>query len=217
MKITTIILLFQFFVSAAKADLIFKCLEETSSGQRFESIIKQTDTKCRYDYGEISFIVSFTANIATFLIHKSRTYSNVDCKTLRMLCSIIGGLGPKLKAEDLTATGKTETINGYQTREFKGVVAGMETSIFVTENLPLQKKIKEMSRKWLNSPCADALQDLLAAQEGAFSSGLAMRTVREILGTTYSTTLESVDEVSLGDREFTVPNDYREVQFPLGH
>jgi len=217
MKITTVILIFQFFVSAAKADLIFKCLEETSSGQRFESLIKQTDTKCRYDFGDISFIVSSTADIATFLIHKSRTYSNVDCKTLRMLCSLIGGLGPKLKAEDLTATGKTETINGYPTREFKGVVAGIQISICITENMPLQKKIKEMSRKWMNYPCADALQDLSAAQEGAFSSGLAMRIVKEILGRTYSTTLESVEEVSLDDREFTVPNDYREVQFPLGH
>jgi hypothetical protein len=217
MKITTVILLLGFFVSAAKADLIFKCLVETSSGQSFEETIKQTDTKMRIDAPQASIIESSTTNIATLLIHATKTYSNADGETLRILLSLAGQLGGKLKPENLIATGRTETINGYPTREFKGVIAGIQIRSFVTESFPLEKKVREMSRKWQNSIAADAFQDLMVGMNAGFSSGLAIRIVYEILGTTYSTTLESLEEVRLDDNEFKVPNNYQEVPFPLGH
>lgn len=218
MKITIAILLFEFFLNPAKADLVFKCLVETSLGQSYEQTIKQTDTKIRLDSPEVSLIRSCTTNMTTVLFHKNRTYFNVDNETLQIFLRFVGGLGPKWKPQDLTATDKTEIINGNKTRELTGVIAGTRVHAFIAQNLPLEEKIKEMARKWRDCPGADALQDSIVAMGGGeFSSGLAIRLVYEVLGKTLNFTLESVEEASLDDGEFTVPNDYGEVQFPFGH
>jgi hypothetical protein len=209
MKIASAVpILLALLMSAAKADFILKYMVETSD-QRFEETLKQTDTKLRVDFLEYSFIQSYTSNKATILIHTIRTYMMLDSESMRSMLSVIGKVGGRFGADDLKPTGKTETINGYETREFKGNTGGIQISVFVTENLAIEKKFEKTMRKWLNSPCADAFQDILAVAEKC--SGFPIRIVYAPLGTTFSLTFESLEGASFDDREFAVPNDYTEM------
>lgn len=213
MKIATAVLvLLELFVSAAKADFILKYMVETS-GQSFEMAMKLTDTKMRLDYSEYSLIQSSASNNLTILIHTSRTYMKLDSESLKLTLSLVGKLGGNFfDTEDLKPTGKTETINGYETREFKGNTGLARISVFVTENFQSDREIDEMMRKWVNSPAADAFRDISAVAQKC--SGFPIRMVYEPLGTTYSLTFESLKKAILDDREFAVPNDYTEAQLP---
>ena len=217
MKIATAVLvLMELFVSAVKADFILKYIVETS-GQRFEVATKQTDTNLRFDSSEYSVIESFTGNNTAILFHTSRTWVKLDSESLRFMLSLTGKLGGQFKTEDLKPTGKTETINGYETREFKGSMAGIQISVFVTENFQIDSKIEKMMRKWADSPAADAFRDIVAVAEKC--PGFPIRIVYEVLGTTSSLTFKSLEEARLDDSEFAVPSDYKEMPLPefLGH
>ena len=186
-------------------------------GQTFEATIKQTDTKRRTDFSEYSVIQSSTTNEATLLLHTSRISLKLD--NLRDMSTAMNKLGDNSGTSgtgDFKPTGKTETINGYKTREFNGNFGGFPLSIFLTDNLLVEKSEKTV-RNWLNSRAADPFQDLLAASEKLL--GFPMQDGSEYGGTKYVLTFESLREAIFDDREFAVPNDYTELSLSelFGH
>jgi hypothetical protein len=210
MKIAiAVFLLLALLVYAAKADFILKYIVETS-GQRFEETIKETETKQRTDFPGYSIILSSTMNKATVLIHTSKTYMRVDNAFIRTIFDKLGVKFGTGETMDFKPTGKTETINGYETREFKGNVGGIQMNVFATDSFQIGKGVEKMMRDWTHSPVADGFQDVLAAMEKG--TGWPIRIVMENLGTTCI--FESLKETSLDDREFAVPNDYGEFSLP---
>jgi hypothetical protein len=210
MKIASaVFLLLALLVYVAKADFILKYIIETS-GQRFEETIKETETKQRSDFPGYSIILSSTTNKATILIHASKTYMRADNAFLRTMLDKFGIKFDTGETRDFKPTGKTATINGYETREFKGNVGGIQMSVFATDSFQIGKGVEKMMRDWTHSPFADGFQDALAAAEKG--TGWPIRVVMETLGTTYI--FESLKETNVDDREFAIPNDYGELSLP---
>jgi Domain of unknown function (DUF4412) len=210
MKIASaVFLLLALLVYAAKADFILKYIVETS-GQRFEETIKETETNQRTDFPGYSIILSSTVNKATVLIHTSKTYMRVDNAFIRTIFDKLGVKFGTGETRDFKPTGKTETINGYETREFKGNVGGIQMNVFATDSFQIGKGVEKMMSDWTHSPVTDGFQDVLAAMEKG--TGWPIRIVMETLGTTCI--FESLKETNLDDREFAVPNDYGEFSLP---
>jgi Domain of unknown function (DUF4412) len=159
---STVLLLLVFAISAAKADFILKWMVETS-GQRFEVAIKQTDTKLRADFSECRVIQSSTTDNATMLIHASRIYIKLDNKFLSQIVTDMNKLGGNSGTGSFTRTGHTETINGYETEEFKANLQGIQMTVFVTPNFPDAGECEKTMRNWLTSPAVDAFHDVLAS------------------------------------------------------
>jgi len=140
---------------------------------------------------------------------------------LREMFNKLGGNSGTSGTGDFKATGKTERINGYETRELTGNFGGLPLSIFLTDNLtdnlPVEKSFEDTMRNWLNSRPADAFQDFLAVSEKL--AGFPIRIVTEYDGKKYVLTYESLKEANLDDREFAVPNDYTELSLSelFGH
>ena len=215
---SAVLLLLAFAISAAKADFILKFMvetsEQTSEGtikRTFEATIKQTDTKQRADFPEYSVIQSSTTNEATMLLHTSKISLKLD--NLREMFNKFGDNSRTSGTGDFKPTGKTERINGYETRELTGNFGGLPLSIFLTDNLTdnlsVEKSFENTMRNWLSSRPADAFQDFLAMSEKL--AGFPRRIVTEYGGTKYVLTYESLEESNLDDREFAVPNDYTEL------
>jgi hypothetical protein len=205
MKITRIaLLLMALFVYAAKADFTLKYIIDMS-GQRFEETIKQTETKQRIDLAGYSIIQSSGTTKGTILIPASRTYMGVDMNAL-------GGKFGSGKPVDFKPTDKKETINGYETREFKANAGGIQITVFTTHSFPIAKSVEKVMRDWNTSPTADAFQKILAAVENG--TGWPIRIIMETSETNYIMTFESLHEGDIDDREFAVPNDYKELSLP---
>jgi hypothetical protein len=126
--------------------------------------------------------------------------------TLKTFDTVIKGNGSS-GAGECEATGKTQIINGYETRECRAVWGNAKLDIFVTDDVPPERTM----HNWLSSRSAPAFKGLLAAGK---VPGWPIRLVLENLGIKMVLTFESIGEAKVAERECVVPEDYTEVPFP---
>ncbi|MGH7936867.1 MAG: DUF4412 domain-containing protein, partial [Bryobacteraceae bacterium] len=109
-------------------------------------------------------------------------------------------------------TGKTESINGYETEEYVSTSPHLQTTYWVAKNFPDYQSI---------------LQQMSVLQKGAFAAmrrglpdygtlpGLPLRTEIKSDGkTAVTSTLVSVNTDSVPDSAFQIPTDYTEMKMP---
>jgi Domain of unknown function (DUF4412) len=200
-------------VSPASADFILKCMVDDTSGKKFEETVKQTDTKCRADFGEFSVIQTSTSNKAKMLVHSLKIYFETDNDSLIKLLgkNISGGNSGQEGANKFEQTKEAKTINGYETRAFKANFKGIRMTVFVTQGYPSKKEFdakefEKTMRNWLGAKVTSDFDDVLAVAEQC--SGFPIQMVTENLDTNYTLTFEEIRKADLDNREFEVPSDY---------
>jgi Domain of unknown function (DUF4412) len=216
MRAMTVMLFFlASWVPVASADYIVEQLVE-STVQRLHTTMKLKETKYRFDIRELelSFLIDSTTNETIVLQHSPKLYIRLSAEHLRPPVGMMNsGVTSQTGADqmaDLKPTGRREKINGYDTEEFVGVIGGMPLSVFVAKDFPNYQKIKMMLYNVYSSPALDACRNLLVPPEKY--PGMPIRLVREVFGQKTCSTLQSVRETNLGDREFVIPTEYQEVK-----
>jgi hypothetical protein len=199
---------------AAKADYVIKQKIE-NAGKTREIQIKIKDTKLRIDTAnQNSALFDTKTGDETILLHQQKAFVKISADQLK---SRTEAMRRALKLNDqnpadaeLKPTGKKETIQGYEAEEYATEVAGLPTTVFVAKSYPNYRKFLAALG---TAHKASALQSSLSIPPDKYP-GMPLRTQIELKGQKLTTTLDSAEETSLPDEDFTIPADYKEMSSP---
>jgi hypothetical protein len=177
--------------------------------------MKIKDTKLRIDTGnQNSALFDTKTGDETVLLHQQKAFVKISAEQLK---SRTEAMRRALKLNDqnsadveLKPTGKKETIQGYEAEEYTTEVGGLPTTVFVAKSYPNYQKFLEALGR---AHKASALQSTLSIPPDKYP-GMPLRTQIELKGQKLTTTLDSAEETSLPDDDFTVPADYKEMSAP---
>ncbi len=205
---------FLLLCSALRADLTITQNVQGAGGIQHITIKVKGD-KARVEVNpQITTILDSKTGEVTTLFKDQKSVMHISGENAKAMAEAAKALIKDDVAEQTLpkATGKKETINGYQTEEY------------VTDSP------KFHARYWVatNYPDAQAiLKQMLLLQNGAFASlrkgmpdyqnlpGIPLRTEMKISGQeTITSTIESLSQTPVADSEFTVPSDYKEMKMP---
>jgi len=111
----------------------------------------------------------------------------------------------------LTATGKKEAINGYETEEYVYETPSFKATYWIAPKYPNTSAILKQLEV-LNSG-AWKPKDMPMVNYTDFP-GVPIKSVVTVNGNEITTTVTAIKEDSLSDSEFTVPKDFQEVKSP---
>jgi hypothetical protein len=111
----------------------------------------------------------------------------------------------------IVATGKKETVNGYQTEQYVCEMPNFKATYWVAASYPDGASILRQLQA--------IKMDALSGQSGQMPdyrdlTGVPVKTVISAGGKEITTTLNSIKQDALSDTEFTVPADFKEMDMP---
>ena len=201
------------WTSVANAGYIVKQTLETD-GQSQEVTIKIKEPKCRVDTGEqLSAIIDSTTGETTMLIHPDKVYMKVSPEQIKAqaeaMKNLLGGQTKDNGKLELRPTGKKETLNGYETEEYKTTLNNIEIRFMIAKAFPNYQKLVTTLYNVQSSPAMMAFRSLSIPPEKY--PGMPIRSEVEVAGKKIVTTLDSAVETTLPDSDFTVPTVYKEM------
>jgi hypothetical protein len=198
----------------ARADLTIVQKVEGTEGLH-EITMKVKGDKARVEVTpQLTTIVNATSGEVTNLVHDKKMVMRIPGDKAKAMAemakSFVKEEAPNQSAPK--ATGKKQTIDGYETAEYVTDSPKFHATYWVATNYPNWEKI---------------LQQMTVLQKGAFASitqgmpdyralpGLPLRTQIKVEGQPeIISTIESVSLAPLADSEFTAPAGYSEVKMP---
>jgi hypothetical protein len=207
-------LVFLATLATTRADLtIVQKVDGTESAQRIT--IKVKGDKARVEVNpHITTIIDGKTGTLTNLLHDKKVVMEIPGDKAKAMAemakSFVKEEAPNQAAP--RATGKKETINGYETEEYVTDSPKFHASYWVATKYPEYQNI---------------LQQMAVLQKGAFASvtqgmpdyktlpGLPLRTVVKVSGQPEITsTIESISVAPLAASDFVAPEDYSEMKLP---
>jgi Domain of unknown function (DUF4412) len=111
----------------------------------------------------------------------------------------------------LVATGKKETVNGYQTEQYVYQSPDFKATYWIAASYPdgaaILKQLQAIKMDALNGPNSHM-------PDYRDFPGVPVKTVLSTGGKEMTTTLNSIKQDALSDTEFAVPSDYKEMSMP---
>jgi hypothetical protein len=206
-------LLYFFLLLTAKADFTIKQRME-NAGSVQEITLEIKDTKCRVDASQQSTaIIDSKTGETTVLIRPSKTYMKLAPEQLKAQGDAVKNLlkdqaNPPADAA-LAATGKKETINGFETEEYTATLNGVAITFAIAKDFPNYQKFVSAMYNIQVGPGMESFRSLSLPPDQY--PGMPIRTAIEIMGQKVITSLESAVEGPIADSEFSIPGDYKEL------
>lgn len=218
MKLVGLALLFSAAFSSARADLTFVQKVE-GGGANSEMTMKLKGDKMRIDVNppKITTIIDAKSGEMITLISDQKTVVRMSAdkmKAAREMARQFNSKNGKKETNEkpkLIATGKKETINGYEAEQYTYETPDFKAAYWIASKYPdgaaILKQLQAINPdvwKTSNSQMPDYRE----------FPGLPIRTVLSLSGNQITTTLTSVKQDALSDADFTVPKDYQEMKLP---
>lgn len=192
--------------ATVRADLAIN--EQTVVGDRtVASVTKYRGDKVRMDATpEASVIFDLKSGEIITLMHAQKAAMTMPGSAVK---TMLASASNDLKMEPPQATGKKETINGYECDEYVMKVNGGTIRMWLTDQLPAAQKL--------------AAEIAALSGDNAFAAmmknealpGYPLKTVMEIPGMPVTTrTVVSILKDDLPDSEFKVPAGYKAISMP---
>jgi uncharacterized protein DUF4412 len=200
--------------AAARADYTIKQKME-NAGSTQEITLKIKESMCRIDANEqTTAIIDSKTGETTVLIHPNKTFMKLTSEQLQAQGNAMKEL---LKDQanhppdaSLSPTGKTETVNGFETEEYTATLDGMIVTFSIAKNFPHYQEIVTAMYNVQSGPGMEGFRSLSLPPDQY--PGMPIRTQVEMMGQKVTTTLESAEETSISDSEFAIPADYKELR-----
>jgi Domain of unknown function (DUF4412) len=201
-------------LAAAQADYIIKQKME-NAGSNQEITLKIKESRCRVDASEqTTAIIDCKTGETTVLIHPNKTFMKLTSEQLqaqgKAMKELLKDQANRLPDAAISASGKTEIVNGMETEEYTATLDGMLMTFSIAKNYPNYQKIVAAMYNVQNGPGMDGFRSLSLPPDQY--PGMPIRTQVEIMGQKVTTTLESAEETSIPDSEFEIPADYKELK-----
>ena len=201
-------------VTTARADLTIVQKVEGSEGLH-EIKMKVKGDHARVEVNpQVTTIIDAKSGEVTNLNNANKMFIRIPGESLKTIANAAKSLVKQENAQSAkpTATGKKQTINGYETAEYVTDSPNFHASYWVATSYPDYQKI---------------LDQMAILQKGAFGTlikdlpsygglpGLPLRTEVKISGiSTVTSTIESVSQAPLPDSDFAVPAGFSELKIP---
>jgi len=201
----------------ARADLTLVQSVEGSSGSN-EMTMKLKGDKMRIDVSpQVTTIIDAKTGEMINLMNDQKKVMRVSGEkvraTMEMAQQFKGKNGKKETKErpKFVATGKKETVNGYETEQYTWETPDFKATYWIALNYPdgaaILKQLQAINPdiwKTSNTQMPD-YRDF---------PGLPIKTLILIGGNQITTTLTAVKQDPLSDADFTIPKDYQEMKLP---
>lgn len=213
MKIRLLTLAFCLVSGLVHADLTIVQKVE-GMGQNAENTSRFKGGKTRVDTSPgTSLIMDLKSGETISLNHPQKTYFKISgaiAQTTAGDAKPAPGERPEARAP-LAATGKKETISGYEAEEYACTIAGVRLSLWLTKALPdYQAVLAEMGAQLKEGPMAAAMQNYGVAMDQL--PGFPVRTVLEPQpGQMVTRTVVSLNTDPVPESVFQIPGDYKEI------
>jgi len=200
--------------AGANADYVITQTVE-NAGQTENITLKLKGGKCRVDATEqSSAIMDSNTGETVVLIHPQKAFIKISKEQMvaqaKAMKDMLGKQGDNPATVELKPTGKKETINGYETEEYTYDLNGVHNTVAIDKTFKNYQPLVTALYNVQNGPGMEAFRPL-ALPPDKFP-GMPIRTTVEVMGQRVVTTLGSVQETSLSDADFAIPEGYNELQ-----
>jgi Domain of unknown function (DUF4412) len=201
-------------LASSRADLTIVQKVDGSDGLH-RITLKVKGDKARVDVNpQITAIIDAKTGDLTTLLRDKKTVMRISGERAKAMAEMAKSFVKEEAPTQSTpkATGKKETINGYETVEYVSDSPKYHATYWVATTYP---------------DYANILKQMAVLQQGAFANitkgmpdyhalpGLPLRTQVKLSGQNEITsTIESLSQLPVPDSEFTAPADYSEMKLP---
>lgn len=184
-------------------------------GRNQDVTIKLKDNHCRIDANpETTALLDTQSGVTTILLHQTKMFLNVKAEELgaegNALKKLLSQQTGNEETVDFQPTGKKEQINGYDTDEFVGKVAGLSVRVQVAKDFPNYQALLSALYAAQNAPGLNLFRALSIPPDKY--PGMPIRTTIEVLGQPVVTTVDYVQQSTLSESEFAIPEGYTELK-----
>jgi uncharacterized protein DUF4412 len=183
--------------------------------------LKQITMKLKGDKARVEVSPQFTTIMETkggdilTLMNTKKKFVRISAEKSKAIAELASKYGKDSSApaekSKLSATGRKETINGYETEEYVRESSSMKESYWIALTYPDSAEIV----KQLQAITPTAWNDIA---KGMFDfsdfPGLPLRTIIKTDGKEVVSTIVSIKQDLLSDMEFAVPRDFQELKVP---
>jgi len=202
----------------ANADLLVVQKVESGNPVRSAEItLKIKGDKMRADVSpEISTITDTATGETITLRHGPKTYLRLDARATQALLGKLEKTRKEREARGegeetakLEATGKRESVGGYDTRIYTAQVGELKMTYWIAQNLPSADKLLSVSAQLQKSAMVKLAKGMMPLPEDFALPGFPVKTEMATPdGRKITTTVISIKEQPLDDLDFTVPLNY---------
>jgi hypothetical protein len=184
-------------------------------GPTADVTIKIKGDKARIDVNpQLTTIIDGKTGEMTNLMKDQKTLMRISANEMKAAADMLDQFTDKNVPSDkprLNATGKKETINGYETEEYVCETPMFKAAYFIAPKYPdgaaILKQLQVLKSEALN-PTNVKMPDYRDFP------GLPIKTVVSMGANQVTTTLTSVKQDPLNDAEFSIPKDFQETKLP---
>jgi hypothetical protein len=199
---------------SARADLTIVQKVE-GGGQGADMTIKIKGDKARIEASpQVTMIVDAKTGEIIHLMNDQKTVVHMSAEKMKAAMDTLNKFNGKDETAakpKLTATGKKESINGYETEQYVYETPSFKAVYWIASKYPnasvILKQLEVLNSGTWN-PKNNAMPDYRDFP------GLPIKFVVTVGGNQVTTTVTAIKEDSLSDSEFTVPKDFQELKAP---
>jgi hypothetical protein len=216
MKIRGLCLIAAAFIAVtARGDLtIVQKIEGTGSVKQITMKLKGEKARVEVSPKLTTIMETRSGDILT-LMNTEKKFVRISAEKSKAIAELASKYGkdsaaPAEKAK-LTATGRKETINGFETEEYVRESASMKESYWIAMTYPDSAAIVKQLQAVTPTAWNDIAKGVLDFSD---FPGLPLRTIIKRDGKEIVSTIVSIKQDLLSDMEFAVPRDFQELKVP---
>ncbi|MFN2508115.1 MAG: DUF4412 domain-containing protein [Chthoniobacterales bacterium] len=201
---------------AARADLTL--VQQVEGGGPITQVtMKIKGDKVRMDAGpSVSSVMDIKTGEALSIMHEQKivmrmSAAQAKAATAAMMPAITGEASQPAAKPKVTATGKKETINGYEAEEYVAESPGYKASYWIAKKYPQADAILKQLQA---TASAAASLGPMGMPDVRDLPGLPIRTNVSTSGMQVVSTLSAAKQDPLSDSDFAVPTGYQEMKMP---
>lgn len=197
----------------ARADLTI--VQNVEGGGAVNSItMKLKGDKARVEVAQMTTILDGkTGDVITLMAAQKKfvRISGDKAKAIAEMASKYSGTNASGEKSKLTATGRKETINGYETDEYVWETPKLKASYWIALNYPDGAAIIKQLQAATPTLWNDIAKGMLDYHD---LPGIALRTKIKLENKDITSTITSIKQDPLSDTEFSAPSDFQELKIP---
>jgi len=200
-------------IAAAQADLTLVQKVEGASGVN-QITIKVKGDKSRVEISpELTTIIDKKSGDTLQLINSKKKFLRLSTEKMKAIAELTSKYSKDspVSTSKLTATGKKDTINGYDVEEYVRESPSLKETYWIASNYPDSAAIVKQLQSIAPSAWNDIAKGVLDFQN---FPGLPLRTIIKTDHREVTSTFTVIKQDTLSDAEFSAPRDFDELKVP---
>ena len=196
-----------------RADLTM--VQQVEGGGPVSAItIKLKGDKARMEAAQMTTLMDGKTGDIITLMNPQKKFVRISgdkAKAIAEMASKYSGTTATTEKPKLTATGRKETINGYETEEYVWETPKLKASYWIAPKFPDGPAIMKQLQAATPTLWNDIAKGMLDYHD---LPGIALRTKIKMGNKDITSTITSVKQDPLSDADFAPPADFQELKIP---